>query len=267
MFEYVCSTYRDVMKHDIKEDFSIVKKKLELMNCQRVESLLNKLNIQSFKLENKLEDKFALLNSSVFSFDYNTLNTEHICDVVDDNTNFITLNLEKDKLIIDLPSVHSLGEFINITNNKYIFIPILYGSIGTAKVLHMAMMVLFLDDKEVYLLEPNNRPTYFNKFVDCDISYHIETFFNNYFEMLDYNYVYIDSWNSGYKILNTGNYKNFIIDSGHCVILSIMLAHFLNNTDLSPNQIYNIFSSLNIDEIGYLIQEYSCGIYSIMVNQ
>lgn len=259
MFEYISSTFNSIIQNDVKDKFQSVKKKLETINCQKIESLYSKLGISSFRFDKEI----VALKSSVYSFDYHNLVTSHICDVFE-NDNSIAINLESDKLIFDLPSIYSIKEFIKVTQNRYIFMPVLYGSIGNAKVNHMATMVLILESKEVFLLEPNNRPTYFNKFNEYDLSYHIETFFSDYFKRLDFSYIYIDTWNSGNHILNGSSFKNYEIDSGHCVVLSIMLSHFMTITDSPPSEVYTVFSSLNNEETAYIIREYSCGIYKLM---
>lgn len=71
-------------------------------------------------------------------------------------------------------------------------------------------------------------------------------------------------WNRWSKSVNT-NYDTATIGSGHCVILSTMIFHYMHITKADPIVIYDKLSKMSQQEIIELINSYSVGIYNILI--
>lgn len=259
MFEELYNKIIDLEGTTSTKDFKDIKKEVSKMEYKKASKLFTNINIPSFQIG----DNIVHLQRSVFSYDYDNNKIEHIVDSNDED-NSIMINLESysgnSKLIFNLPVEEELRNFIEFTKSNKIFIPVFYDCIGKSSVGHMAIMMIDIVTKSIYYIEPNHRPSYFNRYAKKDLSYKIENFFKYYFSLLDYKYKMIDDWNIGFKILNK-TYNGYIIGSGHCVSLSILYAYLITKTNKSPDQINNLLGLITTDELMFLVTQFTCGIY------
>jgi hypothetical protein len=259
MFEELYSKIIDLTGIDYNQNFKDIKKEISKMEYKKASKLFTNINIPSFQIgENIIQ-----LQRSVFSYNYEDNKIEHIIDSNDED-NSIMINLEsygdKSTLIFNLPVEEELKNFLQLTESNKIFIPVFYDCIGKSSVGHMAIMMIDKITKSVYYIEPNYRPSYFNRYAKKDLSYKIEDFLKNYFNLLGYNYKMIDNWNIGFKILNK-TYNGYVIGSGHCVALSILYAYLITKTNKPPDQINNLLGLLTTDELIFLVTQFTYGIY------
>lgn len=132
------------------------------------------------------------------------------------------------------------------------------------------MIYIDVTSNEVYLLEPNGKPSFFNNLMNYDIGKKLETMITNYFNELNifgtnFKYISVNNWNQKNIHLNK-DFDNHLIGTGHCAILSLLLAHLAMNINMKPKDIYDLLGNLSDEEILFIIKEYSCGIYHLLKN-
>jgi hypothetical protein len=132
----------------------------------------------------------------------------------------------------------------------------------------LAGLVLDRVELELYLLDPNGTASYFNSVTSLDIVQNIEETLKNYFNLVNlagyqFEFRFSSKWNSNRFSINN-EFKNENVGSGHCLILTIMLCHLVNEYNKKPCEAFNLMRNLNTEELLFLITQYYCGLYSIL---
>lgn len=183
----------------------------------------------------------------------------------------IIFNIIDDSIILQIISVEILIKFIMVMDEKfrYIFLPIYY-ECEINDVSHLAVLVIDKIELEVYLLDPNGNPSFFNKITHINIIDNIESMLKNYFEIVnlygyEFKFVATTKWNSDKFYINK-SFKNKNVGSGHCGIMMIMLCQMVIELNKKPCEIFNLLKKLCDDELLYFITQYYCGLYNILKN-
>jgi len=228
---------------------------------------------------------------SVYRYDLIKNTFSHHLDVTNGDWNGrVIIQYDQNNLLMNMVSVESMYDYLSDVSTRYVFFSATLES-ENKKVAHMACLIVDRLKNEAYFYDPNGSSTFFNSiFVDeakkqgltgdlddlyFDGSTAINNLFVGYFKDindkvgLNIKFVPSTSWNPKKYVLNPSFDKNVLIGSGHCVITTILFMHLLNSTSQDINvkditTIFNMLGSLEDDELIYIINGYSCGIYNIM---
>lgn len=146
--------------------------------------------------------------------------------------------------------------------SEFIFLPVLY-SCDAIEAGHMAILALLVKEKQAMIIDPNGAPTYFDRTLNMSVSTKIENTFKNYFEFIGFTFLRTSEWTNKKYCIN-GNFNDFGIQSGNCVITSIMICNLISVTGLSPAKLMETFELLGKEEKVYLIKEYTIACYQIL---
>lgn len=183
----------------------------------------------------------------------------------------IVIDSSDDSLILTAPSTYFLAEYIKKEiKNNYIVIPVNYAC-GLIDSGHIAILAINNVAKNIYLLDPNGKPDYFNNVFTEDVSQNVELLISNYLNLLkqfdlDYKYVNMKDWNPTYKSINNSLDSKYDINvgNGNCLIITVMLSHLILKADFDPSIIYEAFVNLSTEELLFLIKNYSLAIFSLL---
>jgi hypothetical protein len=140
---------------------------------------------------------------------------------------------------------------------------------------HQTCLAIDILNKTAYLVDPNGSSSYFNTIFEkishdlyIDINSYVDKLLECYFSELNKIGIKIEfipgsKWNKN-KICINRNFDKSLIGSGHCVITTIMLGHYLLTTNLNPSDVYNKFKYISDDNLLILINSYMFGIYELM---
>ncbi len=200
---------------------------------------------------------------SIFQYDIQKHTLELITSFIEKNSIYpINFQIADKNVIVNCLSILSLGTFLINSDNRYVFLPVNYES-EVKKGGHRATLVIDNKDNNVYLLEPNGRPSYFNTLVSNSEAA-IESFYEQYFDMINsmfqtkYKYIKTHIWNHKNIVLN--NTSNVKLSNGDCMILSMILCQLIKNLEMTPEVMYQKFKSMSDDECVSLIRSYSMGL-------
>lgn len=102
----------------------------------------------------------------------------------------------------------------------------------------------------------------------CRIDEYIEKMLDQYIKSLmlediEYRYIYTKTWNEKNICINK-HFPNSSIGNGHCVIISLLLIHYMVITKCEPYEIYKILNNLTDEQILTIINNYSANLYELM---
>ena len=132
---------------------------------------------------------------------------------------------------------------------------------------HRAAVLIDNAKRKIFLIDPNGRPSYFNKIHGTNMEFAIDTMLSKYFAKLqkfgvDYKYVHSNVWNKKNIYLNK-RFHNTVVGSGHYVPLTYILIHILSAGDYDILFTYELLKMLSDEELLFLIKNYSLGIYNL----
>lgn len=211
------------------------------------------------------------------------------------NSFHTTIQVDETYLFLNCLNIMSLMLFLGENSrdsNRYVFIPVIF-STEIHESGHATILVFDVVSKTVYFADPNGKSSYFDNMIlkyaeknkeewmteeifkefyedsHIDSEQKIEkliTFYinelNNAFG-LEYKFIKRSKYNSMCHSINKSDNESTIIGSGHCMILSIMIAHYLSS-NANIEDIFNHFGKLLKDEKVQLISSYSVGIYNVI---
>lgn len=205
-----------------------------------VVSLFQKLNIKKYNI---YRDKlfYQKKPENVYSiYKWNpSYNLEYVSSYKGKDQ-FSQIDVVENAIVLTIYNPLVFFEFENL------IIPILYVS-ELEKSCHIACLHIDMNAKKAYLLDPNGVPSYFNPTVN--IENEIELMLSDYFKLINVKYIKC-SWNLNRISLNSINSE--FIGSGHCVVLSLIISYLVHK---KMNH-YDIYQSLCIDKLPYIIAEY-----------
>lgn len=208
---------------------------------------------------------------SIYKMDYETMDFEFVAydlsDIDTDNTYHTVIDISDKHLLLNTLTPACLAEYINDNeNNETLFLTFNYYC-SAKKEAHQSCIHINTKSKKIYLIDPNGSPDYFNNIFDIDLSFLVEKMLHNYFlelNMLNYNFKYefIGSWNNKRLAINT-NFKETYIGSGHCVVLTFILAHVISILKCHPLDAYIMLKELSEEELLYIIKDYTSAIFNL----
>jgi len=167
-------------------------------------------------------------------------------DIYNKDTWPICLIKNNKDLILNIPSVNTMCEYIQLNNsNKYIFIPVSFCPPFTNdKNISGHYTCLIIDNYEncVYFFDPNGWTSYFNDnfFETNKYQRYLEKIFEKYFCDLSefagikYNFVPASQWNPRNLYLNKRYVGSQVDNGGNCVAFTILFFHYLFLTKSLP---------------------------------
>jgi hypothetical protein len=213
------------------------------------------------------------------NFIFSMLNPETLKQYVDSQNPLDLFRVDPESLLKAPPSGHVDS---NLKNKKtYVVLPLNYydGKGG-----HIALLV-FDNNKNVYLVDPNGRPQFFNNSTGNDTGEDnasesqcaIEISLSTYFNKCGYNYVLTNKWckpsdhnqlepgSCTIGPLNIGNhsYNMRDYDQGNCLPYTLLLAHILSN-NTGTDEVGEVYDRLyKIDNFTRreLIYNYQANLY------
>ena len=238
-----------------------------------VKSFVSKLSYKQFEHVLRQVNKQSILQYkeyAVYKQNYNTLKLELISNVsnTDSNEFHTTFDTTEEVLLLNTLSPQCLTNYIlDNSHLKYIFIPINYMN-DTKNSGHIALLMFDNNAKTVYMIDPNGKSTYFDNIFHEYMNQYIEHMLSQFIGELNkyglvYKYIYANMWNRNTICINK-HYNNKYIGTGHCVILSLMIANLIVVCNTSPKDIYDLFNNMFEDEILFIIKEYSLGVYNML---
>ena len=197
------------------------------------------------------------------------LNFELISYIDNDlgDTDHTTLDVTDNLILINTLSPAYLCTYVQNCRSNRIVIPILYGC-SAKNVNHRAALLIIRDRGEVYLIDPNGHPKYFNQILGQDTVTTIESAFIQYLQEvkktgLKLKYISVRKWNPNNLVLNRV-FKETQIGTGHCVVLTLILIHLLCNQIDKPDEAYRLLRSLSDNELLLVISAYTRGVITII---
>lgn len=161
------------------------------------------------------------------------------------------------EFILTLPSIFSLVDNILECKNPYYF---LYGYFALSEKNngHAVMMYFDLENKKIYLCDPNGYTTYFDEYLEESSEYiagimsHFVTELNK--SGLNFKYIPQVDWIKNKKEINRHLEYFHIIDGGNCYLNTFLICFFLANR-YEPSNIYDIFNKLNDEEYCFVLSK------------
>lgn len=277
------------MEYEICDEKTL--KKIKCLSNKHFEKLLNILCDQ--KSPNSMG-----VELSIYKIDIQTETFNHHINIKSDLRNdeyYTTIQSELNYLLLHILSIESLVTYLienKSRNKKYTFLPLFIGSEYYDSG-HMTCLIFDNDEYKVYLYDPNGRTTFFNDIViDAYTKIHkikredidkelLNSMYINTSDLVDkliigyldkinevyevkYNFISSKEWNKNNKVINR-NFGDTIIGNGHCVITTIMFLHYLYTTGSKFENIYSIITNINDEELLYIINCYSNGIYNNII--
>lgn len=225
---------------------------------------------------------------SIYAYNIIKKNFLHILDLKDDDQNeCIYLQYNQNELQINIISTESMLFYLSDINTRYVY----FHAILTCENKNCNHQVCLIIDRlknEAYFYDPNGRSSYFdNIFIDeakkhgltenlNDLHFDGESAINDMFKSyfaeiknkvgIDIKFVPSIIWNPQNYVINPSFDKEVLIGSGHCVITTILFVHLLNILQEDITVVFNLLGQLSKEQLIYIINGYSCGIYNVMRN-
>lgn len=231
---------------------------------------------------------------SMYTVDIFTKTAAHHIDLKGDiqGNYYSSLQVDDKHIIFNCLNLESLMNFLlenTKDTTKYIFIPVVYGSMVHDHG-HFSVLTFDVILKQVYFVDPNGNASFFNNilykyleknpemkqyvnsedmYIDTEelVEKIFEMYIGNFNNLFGENYKFVkrDLWNPTKCSINK-NYDNTLIKSGHCVCVSTLMVDYLMKTYETPENLVNMLKKLSNDEIIELINAYSIGMYNILTN-
>jgi hypothetical protein len=258
--------------------YDYLHKKISTMKFREYESIFNMYTQQT-----KLKDIFP--QYSLYKIDVMTKEFSHHIDIECDIGNMYHTTLQSNSQFIMLHTLCPESIITYISEQKsvrYVFFPVML-AFEEKEVGHCTQLCFDKIMQKVYLIDPNGSTTFFNSmFLDMYKKQSGEMFYDEFYQLIidgaplvdmlfegyvkilndsfGLNYVFEPQtiWNNQCMVLNK-SFTDSVIGSGHCVILSVMVAHFLHLTCCDVNVAFEEFAKLKNKELIYIINSYSLG--------
>jgi hypothetical protein len=248
--------------HDICDDEIL--KMIKTCSCNEFSKIHNFITTQPSYFNNAT-------TYSIYKIDIFTNIPSHCLDL--NKKSKIKLHSNNAYIYFTIISPMSILDYINENynlNSRYIFIPVrlepIFGKKG-----HRSQIIFDIDNYQVYFADPNGRTEKFDNMGCKNSEKSIELIMEYYIEQINvlsknkFHFVKRKKWNPKSSSLNY-NYDNTIIGSGHCVIITLLIANYLSNTQSDISKLFKIFENLNDEHNIHIINSYSSSIYELLKN-
>lgn len=210
---------------------------------------------------------------------------------MEDKDNYPTIQADDTHILLNIFDIQTVMLMLsNVTDNRYMFLPIVYGS-EVNECGHFAFMAFDKFDNKVYFVDPNGRSSFFddilivhakkdpseplkgfynNMYIKSET--HVEKLFDQYVNMLNssfdlsYKFVPRKSWNANKICINKDLGRNNVIGNGHCVMTSTLLINYLHITQVDVYDALRSVGQLSTYELSTLINAYSSGICNLFLS-
>jgi hypothetical protein len=182
------------------------------------------------------------------------------------NTPPINFDVSDDSLILNILSFEDIIKLLN-SNLTHIFLTVVYFC-NSKDCGHQSVLFLNVVQQEIYLIEPNGRPTFYDSVFKHNVGIKLENMLRTFFEEFNvangyqFRYIHTNEWNPTEICLNK-QYES-IIGSGFCVALSLILCHVIVSFQYHPTKIYKMLKDLSNGEMLIIINDYSSAIFNIL---
>lgn len=268
-FEILTGCLEDYLANDIPKkeyDDSAMATGLALISPKEVTKILNFI----FAQPSYSQPNWSIYTANILSQQTN-LYIDYINNDYEDNCT-LYVKYEDAHLTADLPNVQNLGQYLlNENMNRYVYFPIVF-SIPSDNIAHYSVLIFDLHIKQVFLVDPNGNNSFFSKYLGQESELLMDKLFVTYINDMNIvhdiglEYVPQYTWNPTGRIINRKLNNLLVSDKGNCVILTIMLSHFLSLTQATLDCIFDIFDKLHDDELSIIINMYSKNIFNIIDN-
>lgn len=267
-----------------------IHKKLRTMSFKHCDEILNMITGQTSI--NTFDPTYSIYKIGIF--DQTPI---HVTDVTCKIGQMFhtTIQAQETCLFLNSLSILTLMMFLGENSkdlNRYVFVPVIFAT-EIHEAGHATMLVFDVISKKVYFADPNGKSSYFDDLMIIQAKktkeeWMTEELFNEFYGQsyinseplieklltfyiselnesfgLTYEFVPRINYNKMSYSINQSYSKETVIGSGHCVILSIMIAHYLtSNSDIE--HIFADFGKLRVEEKVQLISSYSVGIYNVV---
>lgn len=238
-----------------------------------VDLLLNQKPYCVYDQEHKKSDYY------LYVIDYETKRIEQApldkCDI----TGFHLLEYSDGKQLsfvgLDCDALNMLLHKNN--GKKYVYVPITCSSHIKTQA-HRNGLIFNLQAHEIYFVDPNGKPTYYDKILDEQIidteiciDALIKTYINDLNELCNQNYKFIPriEWNECGEFnlnpeTNTNENDNFI--SGNCVVALFIIFYMVERTGQKPSEVLKMLDKLELVDLKKIIDACNIGVVEIMSN-
>jgi hypothetical protein len=179
---------------------------------------------------NKIDNEVILLHN------YSTISDENTYQVIYHDPTDITY-------IFQAISFLELYELIIVNSNRYVFIPITF-SYKDSKIGHATLCIIDKLNLSIRFFDSNGLT---KGLIDSKI---VDKFLETYFDIFNitfnekYTYIKQNDWINSMNATNNKNYtlnkqdlSNNVIQSGHCMIFTLIIAHLLSQEKYELNKI------------------------------
>ncbi len=170
----------------------------------------------------------------------------------------ITFQKSGNLVLVDILDPKILAHWIKINSSiRYLCIPISLTPEYETDSAHACSLIIDNALNEIYFFDPNGETGYFGSQISSDP---IDKLFEYYFKDFELDYTYVPNLTIKMYELNR-NFSSFLMaNSGNCMILSIMIPHFLSLTQNEISMGISKLGELGDTELAELINGYSIGI-------
>lgn len=178
-----------------------------------------------------------------------------------------TLDITDSLILLNALSPNYLVEYLNHNPSNYTILPFSYGC-SAKDSYHRASLLFIRDQNEVYLVDPNGHPNYFDNVLGLDTVTAVERVFIKYLQELEvlglhFKYISVKKWNP-YNLAPNMNFKVTNIGTGHCVVLTFILNHIICSQQIEPIEAYKLLSKLDDGELLLVISGYTLGLCTLL---
>ncbi len=203
------------------------------------------------------------------AYDDDALECEFVSYVLSDpgDVYHTVIDASDKHLVLNTLTPACLAQYIKDNEkNETVFITFNY-SCSAQDAQHQASILINTKTKKIYLVDPNGSTCYFNNIFDMGLDTLVEKMLHNYFAELkkfdyDFKYEFIGTWNKKTVALNT-SFKDTFIGTGHCVVLTSILAHIISILKCNPLDAYLMLKELSEEEMLFIIKEYTSAIFNL----
>jgi len=158
----------------------------------------------------------------------------------------------------------NMYELIITNQNRYVFVPIMF-SIKDKNIGHATMIIIDKKKLTIRFFDSNGLTK------GCITSNIVDKFLECYFNIFNitfgekYKYIYQEEWlNNNKCILNTSKLSNDTVNSGHCMIFTLLISHLISTEKLELNDIITELNKIKKEELLDIIMGYTeCAIQNL----
>jgi len=168
------------------------------------------------------------------------------------NNSHMSVIMKESSIISYIYDGDSLNKLFE-SKKKYVYKPI-YCNIDSQ--LHLLMMIINIKKRSIYIFDSNNNLTLVNH-----IEYLLDSvIFNGQFKK-NFQVIPVETWNNNNIILNKSKFGG-----GYCVIISLLISHYIQLTNKNLTTCVKIFNSLDEHTLLSTLNDYSIFYYYFIKN-